>query len=66
MLDSSKPSELYRQSKCYKGESHSTEPAVCRIPAGSNSGNLRPFKDFLRPKLSNFKTCENQNVAHTI
>ena len=30
-----------------------------RVPAGSNLGNLRPFRDFLRPKLSKFKTCEN-------
>ena len=28
-----------------------------RVPAGFNSGDLRPFKNISRPKLSKFKTA---------
>ena len=31
-----------------------------RVPADSNSINLRHFYDFLRPQLSKFKTYANQ------
>ena len=35
-----------------------------KVPAGSNTENLKPIKDFLRPKRSKFKSCAPYNVVY--